>query len=296
MSEADRVFRAGNAQREATASLPALPPSNLLPYGRGGGPRLDIDEWTLLTHIFLSNGSVSLGANHPDIQAISPILTRLAAKRGASRKGQTLRSSAGLARRIGMLRRLAWGEAATVPIAARAAYELYADNPVACASRAAELLDRWGMRNPVGRAVVAPARGPKPFDGLFEVDRTLGPISVYLFVLDGPGSVVLPDPANPALRFIKIGITSDLARRTAELNQAFPPGLDLVWCLVHHLEDLDPAHAYAIEQALLRTLFEIGATIGGEFAAIDPETARSLLEEQRFLPSSRPLTGANRQC
>lgn len=50
-------------------------------YVRCGGPRLDTDEWTLLTHIFLSNGSLPLAADHPDIQAIAPLLSRFAARR-----------------------------------------------------------------------------------------------------------------------------------------------------------------------------------------------------------------------
>lgn len=167
---------------------------------RGGGPRLDVDEWTLLMHCYLVNGAVPLPPDHAHILAISPTLSRLAIQRGTSRRGQTLRSAPGLSRRIGVLRSLARGEAKAAPKAARHVYELYANEPVACASRAASLLDTWDASDAKAQILIAPARGPHPSDGVFQSERTFDPMAVYLFVLDGPDSVVRPVPScvNPA--------------------------------------------------------------------------------------------------
>jgi hypothetical protein len=68
-----------------------------------------------------------------------------------------------------------------------------------------------------------PSKGPVPWIGESNVNRIGGDICVYIMMLEG--STPSSFEKSSSKSFLKIGITSDINRRVAELNQSFPPTL-----------------------------------------------------------------------
>jgi hypothetical protein len=108
-------------------------------------------------------------------------------------------------------------------------------------------------------------RGPRPSTGRFNVVREDGPTQVYLMKLCGPIQSILPSAA-PGSHVLKVGMSQDPTRRSAELNSGFPPGSEIAWVLMQTRQFDNSADAFAAESRWLEHLREKELWIGGEFA------------------------------
>ncbi|MGZ9016003.1 MAG: GIY-YIG nuclease family protein [Allosphingosinicella sp.] len=246
---------------------------------RGGGPRLDSDEWAVLLDIYLRNRGTPVGVSHPELRDASKHLSLRAQERGRAREGAVLRSSHGLARRLTVLRAIERGDAARAPREARLTWDRFAKDPEACAAAAAAI--RLGLPEAEGERN-RPSRGPAPFVGQYMVEQVDGAANVYVMALGG--SLVTGRGRGAGKPYLKIGRSMDSRRREDELNQAFPPGLGLRWkCLFTRTFSSGQA-AHEVEQSVLTALAGRGACIGGEFLRCTPsEVSRLIRAEARRL-------------
>jgi hypothetical protein len=243
---------------------------------RGGGPRLTSDEWVILLDIFLRHDRSILPPTHPEMITAAELLSPIASEYGRAREGSKLRSPHGLARRLGVLRRLDRGDMREVPSAASAVWQELSDQSALCAIKANSIRQLRAIKHPnhSGRrdSAISPSKGPAPFKGAITVDR-LGLSNVlYLMLLHETGI----SRSSHEQFFVKFGICSDLARRQAELNQYFPPGIGFEWQPLCHWQLDDAKRAYEIEQKILAMLHSAGHSIGGEFARVAPAIAIEL--------------------
>lgn len=118
------------------------------PHGkmRGGGPRLNEAEWIVLMRIHQKNHGAAMSLGHPDLQSASVFLSELAGSRGNPRIGSQLRSPAGLARRLAILRALDCGKMRGVPIAALAIWSRLRHDPSDCNDVALEITKNGLMK------------------------------------------------------------------------------------------------------------------------------------------------------
>ena len=253
--------------RETFLAASGRPGSN-----RGGGPRLDASDWVILLDIFLRNKGEPIGESHHELVAASELLSRRAGERGRPRPGANLRSTHGLARRMTVLRSLERGDERALPREAVLVWRRYASDPAGCSSEAMRIS---GSTLRGGLTSQSPSRGPAPFAGTYFVEQECGPSSVYLMELRGR----LPNGLRGGkLAFLKVGRSSHVGRREAELNAGFPPGLGLLWTCIFSRSLPDAQLAHDVEQAVLGELTQVGATIGGEFLRHPSEEVRKLIE------------------
>lgn len=250
---------------------------------RGGGPRLTADEWIILLDIFLRNGRKALSPEHPDVVQVAPLLTSLASKHGRAREGAMLRSPAGIARRLGVFRRLSLDDMRAIPAEALTIWQSMHDSPALAAKSAVDIVERENYAPAVTLEIggAKPSRGPPPFSGSLMVERSGASTIVYAMLLEASPAERIRISSS-GLPFMKFGICSDLTRREAELNQAFPPGIGLSWRRHWHCSLPDADHAYNIEQAILDALAVRGVAIGGEFCRMEPGSAVALAEDIVF--------------
>jgi len=227
----------------------------------GGGPKLRMAEWVALIHLQQTLGDDRHALNAALARA-SERLEAEAGKTGRPRRGTRLRSPAGLARRLTVVRALAAGRLEGLPVEAIAAWNLFASAPEDAHSAATELLGN----NPVvvkleSARIPAPSRGPQPSFGTVISEREDSATAVYVMELAGRAAANLEGAAD-GLVFIKVGRSADTGRRRDELNWGFPPGCGLEWRLAaqRHFQSGDAAHAF--EQSILdaRVRDELSAT------------------------------------
>jgi len=257
---------------------------------RGGGPRLDSDEWAVLLDIYLRHRGAPLGVTHPELQAASRHLSLRARGKGRAREGAELRSAHGLARRLTVLRAIERGDTVGAPREAVLTWQRYGADPQGCADFVASF-GWWRSNEPVGSP--RPSRGPTPFAGQYVVEQHEGAATVYVMMLRG---ALLARKKNYLLKpFVKIGRSSDPVRREGELNFAFPPGLGLSWVCIFQQSFPSGDMAHEAEQSVLAGLADLGLCIGGEFVRCSPEeVVRAVKSETKRLErKSLPATACD---
>jgi hypothetical protein len=106
---------------------------------RGGGPRLDGEEWILLLDIFHRHGSHANAGLDAELAHASALLAARAAGRSGVRTGVQVRSVEGLRRRLVELQMLSRGVRSRAPKAAQQVWERYGQDPVSCKRAALEI-------------------------------------------------------------------------------------------------------------------------------------------------------------
>lgn len=228
------------------------------------------DETILLMNLYLSVPRA--GKAHPEVAALSELL-RQGAEQSGLRIQPTYRNSVGIAMRLRNFGR---------------------HDPEAPPGRDAGLRpggaidaavwrefggDRSRLADEVRRIQIAIARGfrdtweapsshgPLPAFGPRTTIVDDGPTTVYLLLIDAPLELLVPSVIeSPGHALIKIGRTSNLARRIAELSAGLPPmaAVHYVPISLRQFEAAGPAHEF--ERMLLDRCDERGWSLGGEFA------------------------------
>ncbi|MGP4693881.1 GIY-YIG nuclease family protein [Agrobacterium cavarae] len=108
--------------------------------------------------------------------------------------------------------------------------------------------------------------GPRPWEGTVTHTRTVDKSNLYVMALTGHNS-------GP---YVKIGIASVVKRRLREVNQYFPPGLNLGWTVELEIEFPNAFLAYLAEQRTLDDLRKCLKWIGREFAAVEVNVAKDI--------------------
>ncbi|WP_324697765.1 DUF3427 domain-containing protein [Novosphingobium sp. RL4] len=121
-------------------------------------------------------------------------------------------------------------------------------------------------------------RGPPPSTGDVVISRESGPVSVYLFTLEGADTPTFPGKPD-GMMVVKIGISNDPERRLAELNWGFPPGCSLRWREFHTKSYKDGLTAFEAEGRLLDVARIEGRWLGGEYVYATPELLSELLRD-----------------
>ena len=265
----------------ARAGADALEASERVGSRRGGGPRLERDEWVILLDIHLRHAGKTGRDRNRDMDQAVQVLSRIASRRGQARPGAVLRSRHGLLRRLTVLRALASGATAGTPHEAQAVWNAYGHDPSACAREAAAIAARelaWTASPFVSMDTVPRSHGPGPSFGSFEMMRDDGAAHVYLMELVADARwVELVNGASG--RIIKLGRSNDIDRRCSELNDGFPPTIGLTWRVADTVTCEKAGTAHAIEQAMLDICEARGFCLGREFLSLAPDTARNLLRE-----------------
>lgn len=239
----------------------------------GGGPRLALAEWAALIAINRAH-SEDAAALAAALANASKCLTRIAASAGSARPGTKLRSVGGLRRRLTVVRALEVGGITGLPAEARAAWALFANQPAEAMRLVREILKQNQSEEPL--AAVIPSRGPTPRLGSLISNHEDGENCVYVMRLVGPAASLLYEGSR-SLVVVKVGRSSDPARRRDELSWGLPPGCGLEWQLDHDRVFPSAAAAHVFEQALLARLYASGKTIGGEYARVTKEEVAGLL-------------------
>jgi hypothetical protein len=237
---------------------------------------LKLAEWVALIHLHRTLGDQPTALKRA-IAAASEHLGAEAAMKGRPRPGTKLRSTSGLTRRLSVVRAMAAGRRADLPSEALAAWRMFETAPNEGVALALATLE--GVVAP-GRPVLghgaAPARGPAPAFGKFELTREDGATDVYLMRLGGLRSQTLVGTSDGRI-FVKIGRSGEPFRRLDEMNWGFPPGCGLSWQLVSKRSFACSKDAHDFEQALLGRLHGERLTIGGEYALVPEKLVPSLL-------------------
>lgn len=243
----------------------------------GGGPKLRLVEWLALIHLqqtFEGDRQTMKAA----LALASERLEPKAAKTGRPRPGTRLRSPAGLARRLTVVRALAAGRLDGVPTEAIAAWHMFSTDSKAATVAAVELLGPDVIQTGFDRQGASiPSRGPEPYVGTLISEREDGATAVYVMELVGRAAALL-DGAAEALVFVKVGRSGDTERRRDELNWGFPPGCGLEWHLAANRQFQSVEEAHSFEQSVLARLHGRGLCIGGEFARMQSDFAHRLLD------------------
>lgn len=118
-------------------------------------------------------------------------------------------------------------------------------------------------------------RGPPPFVGEATVVRSDGETEVYLMRLEGPVGAMVDLPEGHHV--IKIGMSSNVHARLAQLNLGFPPGSKVKWNVTRTLRFPNGADAFSVEGQCLEELRRAGFWTGGEFAIVPSDVFERLL-------------------
>lgn len=239
------------------------------------------DETILLMD--LCSHAPRAGKLHPEVVALS-VLLREGAKRSGLPVHPTHRNAAGIAMRLRNFGRhdpeappqrdagLRAGGAIDAAV-----WREFAGNPAyleAEVRRIRAALVRGLHPAPRARS----SRGPVPAFG----ERTSivddGPTMVYLLTIEAPLALLAPQIAEkPGYALVKIGRTSDLTRRLAELAAGLPPiaAVQYVPIALRKFAAAGPAHEF--ERSVLDQCDERGWSLGGEFAYAPIEEMRTAL-------------------
>jgi hypothetical protein len=263
---------------------------------RRRNPDWSRDETILLLDLYLRAPKASAG--HSDVLALSRELNQMARRSNAITL-PTFRNPAGIAMRLRNLSRHdpAASSAGTAGLRPGGAIDVqvwqeFAGDREALAAEVARICQ--AKEPEAERAIVSlSSHGPGPFIGTVSGERLDGETLVYILGLSGPLAHVLPDLALPPdFVIVKIGRSTDVGRRIAELSAGYPPGaalrLDPLWTIRCDTG----AAAHSAERALLDHCDAQGWSLGGEFA-MAPRVA--LVEAA--LRVTRPFVGsAQDQC
>lgn len=118
-------------------------------------------------------------------------------------------------------------------------------------------------------------RGPPPSVGEVTVTRSDAETEVYLMRLAGPVSAIVDIPDGHHV--IKVGMSSNVNARMAQLNSGFPPHSKVAWVLVRIRRLPNGADAFAMESQCLEELRRAGFWTGGEFAVVPTDEFERLL-------------------
>lgn len=245
-------------------------PDNIgaVPEPIGRNPDWTRDETILLMDLYLSTPRAEKA--HPAVQALSHVL-RAAGRRDGRAVLASFRNTAGIAMRLrnfakhdpdapvgrnnglrpgGAIDRQVWEEFSRD----RAALA----DEVSRIRRAISAAD-WGMQR-------RSSRGPGPAFSVRTVQPADGPCWVYLLLVDGPVSVLAPGMAPLDTHAVcKIGRTSDVDRRMAELAHGLPPGAAIRYVPICLKPAPSVQAAHAEERRILDYCDGEGWSLGGEF-------------------------------
>ncbi|MBX3576088.1 MAG: GIY-YIG nuclease family protein [Rhizobiaceae bacterium] len=235
---------------------------------RGRNPDWSRDETILLMNLYLS--APKAGKTHPEVIALSTML-RAAGRRNGRAVLASFRNPAGVAMRLRNFGRhdpnappgrdagLRPGGAADLQV-----WREFGGNPIALAEEVTRIRrslsaddwipDTWS------------SRGPVPTFGLRTTTLADSRTGVYLLLLDGPIDVLAPQVEVDGRVLVKIGRTSDLDRRMAELAAGLPPGTLIRYVPISLREFGSSLNAHRFEQRLLGICDREGWSLGGEFA------------------------------
>jgi len=228
------------------------------------------DETILLMNLYLS--APRAGKTHPEVAALSELL-RQGARQSGRQIQPTYRNAAGIAMR---LRNFGRHDPAAPPerdaglrpggaIDTAVWHEFGGDHlRLADEVRRIQVDMARGFRD--GWQAQS-SRGPSPAFGCRTTVVDDGPTMVYLLLIDAPLALLAPGVIDlSGYGLIKIGRTSNLARRVAELSAGLPPmaAVHYVPIGLRRFEAAGPAHDF--ERTLLNRCDERGWSLGGEFA------------------------------
>lgn len=229
----------------------------------------NLDETVLLMDLYLD--APRAGKTHPEVIALSTLL-RAAARRDGRTVSATFRNPAGIAMRLRNFGRYdpsapEGRDAGLRPGGEvdRLAWQRFGSDRAAVANEAMRI------RRSIAAADWTPAarssRGPAPAFGRRTSTVPDGETSVYLLLLDGPVAALAPGVGtDPARSVCKLGRTSDLERRMAELASGLPPASAIRYLPIALKTFRSASAAHVFERRLLDLCDERGWSLGGEFA------------------------------
>lgn len=236
---------------------------------RGRNPDWSRDETILLMDLYLS--APKSAKTHPEVVALSTML-RAAGRRDGRAVLASFRNPAGIALRLrnfgrhdpdappGRDSRLRPGGAIDIQV-----WREFGGNRAALADEVARIRRSFSAADwtPGKRS----SRGPAPAFGLRTSATVDGRTGVYLLLIDGPIGVLAPQvEAMDGRVLVKIGRTTDLDRRMAELTSGLPPGAAICYVPIGLRLFGLAADAHCFERRLLDICDREGWSLGGEFA------------------------------
>ncbi len=240
------------------------------------------DETILLMDLY--SRAPRAGKTHPDVVALSELL-----RGGATQPGvaihPTFRNAAGIAMRLRNFGRHDPGapperDAGLRPGGAidSAVWREFADDPARLATEVRRV--RLTLARSLHRVPPAQSsRGPVPSFGQRTRVVDDGPTMVYLLLIDAPLALLAPQIAEtPGYALVKIGRTSDLARRLAELAAGLPPKTVIQYVPIGLRKFSAAAPAHDFERVLLDQCDQRGWSLGGEFAYAPLEEMRIAIQ------------------
>lgn len=125
----------------------------------------------------------------------------------------------------------------------------------------------------------ATRRGPKPWFGTAEHTTSDGETTVYVMKLTGEADALFPERHLKGTKrvVIKVGRSSDVGRRRAELNFGFAKSAAVSWEVALAQRFATAAEAHNAEQATIDRLVSQKASLGGEFAIVNERELPTLL-------------------
>ncbi len=294
---ADAVWTRFAADPEALAAQVARIMAALPAPRTASNPAWTEAETLLALDAYLQVRPRYADAGDPLIEQLCDLLRLNAGRRGV-RGTQTFRNPAGVARKVNKFRAAEAGLGPEVVKGARLeaqVWRAFITSPGETLIRVTRL--KAEILNPVGPnldvTAPAPSRGPIPSFGQVSHLREDGETLVYLLALSGPVAALYPDSTADRVAIIKVGRTTDLARRLIQLNIGFPPGSGLAWRAIASLEFSSASEAHKVEQALLDQLYARGLTLGGEYARLPVTELSTFLSRRPPLRDGDPPQGAS---
>ncbi|WHU04275.1 GIY-YIG nuclease family protein [Sphingomonas sp. NIBR02145] len=235
----------------------------------GRNPDWTRDETILLMDLYLLTPRAEKG--HPEVQALSHIL-RAAGRRDGRTMLASFRNPAGVAMR---LRNFAKHDPEAPPgrnaglrpggAIDRLVWEEFTQDRAALAVEVSRIRRAISAGDWVAQR--KSSRGPAPVFSTRTVQPVDGPCWVYLLLVDGPAAVLAPHivPRETHAVF-KIGRTSDVDRRMAELGHGLPPGAGIRYVPLCLKPAPSAQVAHVEERRLLDLCDRMGWSLGGEFA------------------------------
>lgn len=226
------------------------------------------DETILLMDLYLRASRA--GKGHPEVLALSEVL-RAAGRRDGRAVLETFRNPAGIAMRLRNFGRHDPATSATQDAGLRPGGVIDAEVWRAFGD------DRQRLKAEVSRIhqsiqvadwrTVRRSRGPAPSVGprMFSVEDCQ--TAVYMLQIDGPLDLLAPGVyRNELWGVVKLGRTSDLGRRVAELGSGLPPAAKIKYTPIALRFFPTAAEAHRFEQWILDLCERQQWTLGGEFA------------------------------
>lgn len=226
------------------------------------------DETILLLDLYLRAPNAEEG--HPEVVSLSELLIARALSRGQSVQ-TNFRNPTGIAMKLKNLAQqdpvflgtgrtgLSHGNALNAEV-----WAAFADDPDALSREVERIRGRAAAGAP---GTAEPSRGPVPSFGVVRTGREDGPTELYIALMSGRASDLVPAARiQTSGSIVKIGRSNDTTRRCGELNLGFPPGSVAFWRMLFGFGFRSAGLAHDAEQALLQESARRGWTIGGEFA------------------------------